>query len=171
MGGGAPRNPRCFRLWATFPSKRISQTCNKLPFKMQPQVSLFLLNPLLPKIYTDSTVDSIGALESDLGLNLRLSLIRCPQESCVTSISCLSSSLSFLTHKIGLVVDISYINMCKLLFSIVGYVFYKVDSISDSSLPISSLEGKKDFSLKNPKWGLWSSLSLCEIIGTFCFWS
>lgn len=74
-----------------------------------------------------------------------------PQQNYLTSVFCLNSSLNFLTNKMGIILYVSGINMCELLFSIVGYVFRKVDSISNSSLPTGSLEGEKDFSLKNPK--------------------
>lgn len=70
-----------------------------------------------------------------------------PQQNYLTSVFC----LNFLTNKMGIILYVSGINMCKLLFGIVGYVFCKVDSISNSSLPMGSLEGEKDFSLKNPK--------------------
>lgn len=36
------------------------------------------------------------------------------------------------------------INMCKLLLSLKGYVFPKVDSVSDSNMPTGSLEGERD---------------------------
>lgn len=49
-----------------------------------------------------------------------------------------SSSLSLLINKMRVMTYVSYINMCKFLFSIVVYVLHKGDSISDSSLPTGS---------------------------------
>lgn len=116
---------------------------------MQPQNLIFPLNPILPKVYTDGAVQCRGP-GIRLGIE-SLSFTDCvPWQSCLTT-----SSLSFPIIKMGVMIYVSCKTMCKLLFSIVGYVFHNTESISDSSLPTGNWERKRVFSLKNPKGGQW----------------